>query len=105
MDFHAISPFYPQVFLLYLNGDNCKNIFVVLNLPGKTFWKKKRPDAEDPPNPQISEKYPVGNLPPNYETFHQFVKSAYVHTLGLSGVGMLYIFYTLAKNNVTRTIN
>ncbi|XP_058745160.1 uncharacterized protein LOC131617910 [Vicia villosa] len=62
------------------------SIWICATIFGKTFWKKKRPDAEDPPNPLISEKYPVGNLPPNYETFHQFVKSAYVHTLGLSGV-------------------
>ncbi|CAI8586529.1 unnamed protein product [Vicia faba] len=57
---------------------------------GKKFWKKKQHDTEDSSNetrgPLRSEKYPVGYLPPNYETFHQFVKSAYVHTLGLSGV-------------------
>lgn len=70
-----------------------KYISVVLNLSGKKFWKKKQHDTEDPSNDNRrllrSEKYPVGYLPPNYETFHQFVKSAYVHTLGLSGVGML----------------
>jgi len=30
----------------------------------------------------------VGLFPPNYETSQQFIRSAYVHTLGLSGVGM-----------------
>jgi len=55
-------------------------------LLGKKVSKKKQHDTEDPSNEE--EKYLVGLLPPNYETFHQFVKSAYVHTLGLSGVGM-----------------
>ena len=69
--------------------------------------KKKEQDIEDPPNnlsssksekdpsndrsSSASEKYHVGYFPKNYETFLEFVKSAYVHTLGLSGVGM-YIF-------------
>jgi hypothetical protein len=61
-------------------------------LSGKEVSKKKQHDTEDPSNdnhrPFRSEKHRVGFLPPNYETFHQFVKSAYVHTLGLSGVGM-----------------
>lgn len=71
----------------------------------KVSGKKKLHDTENPSNNTkqnnsstsnggarhrfVSDKYPIGFLPPNYETFHQFVKSAYVHTLGLSGVGML----------------
>ncbi|AES99846.2 ankyrin repeat protein [Medicago truncatula] len=60
------------------------SIGLMATLFGKKVSKKKQHDTEDPSND--TEKYPVGFLPPNYETFHQFVKSAYVHTLGLSGV-------------------
>ncbi|MCH81897.1 nuclear factor NF-kappa-B p105 subunit, partial [Trifolium medium] len=56
----------------------------------KEVSKKKQHDTEDPSDdnrgPFRSEKHRIGFLPPNYETFHQFVKSAYVHILGLSGV-------------------
>jgi len=51
----------------------------------------KEQDPEDPPDDRSSsksEKYHVGFFPKNYETFLEFVKSAYIHTLGLSGVGM-----------------
>ncbi|XP_027187495.1 uncharacterized protein [Cicer arietinum] len=56
----------------------------------KISKKKKQFDAENPSNdnrPLLkSEKHQVGFLPPNYETLQRFVKSTYVHTLGLSGV-------------------
>lgn len=76
-----------------------KNIFICFFFSsGKTLLKKKGEDPEDPSNKSKkkkkedpsnkSEKYHVGFLPKNYETFLEFVKSAYVHTLGLSGVGM-----------------
>ncbi|KAL2317023.1 hypothetical protein Fmac_030899 [Flemingia macrophylla] len=57
---------------------------------GKVSVKKKQGDAE---NQSINEqsRFPFGTLqfgffPPNYETFQQFVRTAYVHILGLSGV-------------------
>ncbi|CAJ2653628.1 unnamed protein product [Trifolium pratense] len=66
------------------------SIWLFAFLFGKQVSKKKQHDTEDPSNdnhrPIRSEKHWVGFFPPNYETFHQFVKSAYVHTLGLSGV-------------------
>ncbi|TKY56978.1 Ankyrin repeat-containing protein [Spatholobus suberectus] len=50
-------------------------------------------NQHDTENPSINKQSTitfgtpkVGFLPPNYETFQQFVRSAYVHTLGLSGV-------------------
>jgi len=58
--------------------------------------KKKQYDPEDPTDayrrPFGSEDYPVGFFPPNYKTFHRFVKCALacasVLTLGLLGLGM-----------------
>ncbi|XP_027368533.1 uncharacterized protein LOC113874510 [Abrus precatorius] len=62
-------------------------------LIGKIPTKKNKHDTEDPPNNKqtnctigFGTPHEVGFLPPNYETFQQFVKSAYVHILGLSGV-------------------
>ena len=60
-------------------------------MSGKNLLKMKEQDPEDPPDDRSSsksEKYHVGFFPKNYETFLEFVKSAYIHTLGLSGVGM-----------------
>ncbi|RHN57315.1 hypothetical protein MtrunA17_Chr5g0439031 [Medicago truncatula] len=76
--------------------DNYTTLYEFVSIFGKTLLKKKDEDPEDPSNKSKkkkeedpsnkSEKYPVGFLPKNYETFLEFVKSAYVHTLGLSGV-------------------
>jgi len=70
----------------YFYGYNYNNNCVFI-LSGRK--KKKQRDIEDP---SIDEKYdgesyPVGFLPQNYKTFHQFVKcTAYVLTLGLVGM-------------------
>ncbi|XP_061373626.1 uncharacterized protein LOC133315954 [Gastrolobium bilobum] len=40
----------------------------------------------------------VGFLPPNYATFHHFIKSAYVHSLGLSGVALKEVKKTKKKH-------
>ncbi|KAK7320545.1 hypothetical protein VNO77_30109 [Canavalia gladiata] len=61
--------------------DFFSEVLSVASLFGKIPPKKKQPDAENPANNNQS-----GFFPPNYETFHQFVSSAYVHILGLSGV-------------------
>ncbi|QHO27114.1 uncharacterized protein LOC107496829 [Arachis duranensis] len=54
-------------------------------------WKeeqeKEKHDAENPQK-KNSEKHEVGFLPPNYSTLQQFIRSMYVHTLGLSGVAL-----------------
>ena len=65
------------------------------------LWAGKMPsenNQHDTENPSTN-KYTfgfgtsqVGFLPPNYATFQQFVMSAYVHNLGLSGAGM-YILH------------
>ncbi|CAK8543915.1 unnamed protein product [Lathyrus sativus] len=62
------------------------SIWLGATIFGKKIGKKKQLDPEDPPNRLGSDKYSVEYLPPNYVTFHQFFKSAYVHILGLSGV-------------------
>nr|KYP73158.1 Ankyrin repeat-containing protein At3g12360 family [Cajanus cajan] len=62
----------------------------VAALFGKLPVEKNQVDTENPPmNKQSRFAFgtrQVGFLPPNYETFQQFVRTAYVHTLGLSGV-------------------
>ncbi|KAK7276507.1 hypothetical protein RIF29_17647 [Crotalaria pallida] len=67
-------------------------------LIGKEASDEKKPDTENPPSNLKSKctnfrtcqlvitENKLGFLPPNYATSHQFVKSAYVHILGLSGV-------------------
>ena len=57
--------------------------------PGKLLlWGN---DKHDPENPSKSlEKHEAGFFPPNYETTRQFIKAAFVYTLGLSGVGMCF---------------
>ncbi|KAG2391105.1 uncharacterized protein HKW66_Vig0131340 [Vigna angularis] len=52
-------------------------------LPDKFCTIRNEQDSE---NPSIKESKNVGFLPPNYETSQQFLRSAYVHTLGLTGV-------------------
>ncbi|XP_017428407.1 uncharacterized protein LOC108336456 isoform X2 [Vigna angularis] len=54
-------------------------------LPDKFCTIRNEQDSE---NPSIKESKNVGFLPPNYETSQQFLRSAYVHTLGLTGVGL-----------------
>ncbi|RDX69119.1 hypothetical protein CR513_51807, partial [Mucuna pruriens] len=63
----------------------------VADLLGKLRSQKN--NEHDTENPSIKKECTielgsgqVGFLPPNYATFQQFVRSAYVHTLGLSGV-------------------
>lgn len=48
-------------------------------------WQNKQVDTENPP---INEQIGFGLLPPNYNTFQQFVRSGFVHILGLSGSGV-----------------
>ncbi|KAG4402731.1 hypothetical protein GLYMA_02G268300v4 [Glycine max] len=52
---------------------------------GKMSWQNKQVDTENPP---INEQFGFGLLPPNYNTFQQFVRSGFVHILGLSGSGV-----------------
>ncbi|KAG5081450.1 hypothetical protein JHK86_005515 [Glycine max] len=52
---------------------------------GKMSWQNKQVDTENPP---INEQIGFGLLPPNYNTFQQFVRSGFVHILGLSGSGV-----------------
>ncbi|KAK7372594.1 hypothetical protein VNO80_05979 [Phaseolus coccineus] len=54
--------------------------FRALAAPIENPSKKKRKT--------VFEAAEVGFLPPNYETSQQFLRSAYVHTLGLSGVAL-----------------
>ncbi|KAL3035429.1 hypothetical protein AAZX31_02G251900 [Glycine max] len=51
----------------------------------KMSWQNKQVDTENPP---INEQFGFGLLPPNYNTFQQFVRSGFVHILGLSGSGV-----------------
>jgi len=77
--------------------------FLILNLflahfslaKDNFFTQKNKEDSENPPIKIVSEADGVGFLPPNYETSQQFLRSAYVHTLGLTGVGMWCKFLDL----------
>ncbi|KAK7385830.1 hypothetical protein VNO78_31729 [Psophocarpus tetragonolobus] len=64
-----------------INYATLYDIFNTFTFTIGNVWKNKLEDTENPPNN-------VGNgfLPPNYETFEQFVRSAFIHVLGLSGV-------------------
>ncbi|XP_061373369.1 uncharacterized protein LOC133315720 [Gastrolobium bilobum] len=67
-------------------------------------WGKNEHDTE---NYQSNDKdyyktdgddVEVGFLPPNYATFHRFIKSAYVHSFGLSGVALTEVKKTKSKH-------
>ncbi|CAL0317597.1 unnamed protein product [Lupinus luteus] len=78
---------------LYMLVSKSLNIFT-----GKMPWEEKKPDTENPRSNEhskclntevrepASKNHKVGFLPPNYTTIQQFVRSVYVHILGLSGV-------------------
>ncbi|XP_019461959.1 PREDICTED: uncharacterized protein LOC109361096 [Lupinus angustifolius] len=65
---------------------------------GKMPWEEKKPDTENPRSNEhskclnievselVSKNQKVGFFPQNYTTIQQFVRSVYVHILGLSGV-------------------
>lgn len=109
LDSHAIHTssltFSNFITLSYVINYLCLTFFpFVSHWSGKIVQGNNHHDTENPSNnkqtnnnrneahyPFISKEYPVGFLPRNYETFHQFVKSAYVHILGLSGVGMCFL--------------
>ncbi|XP_047179588.1 uncharacterized protein LOC124846356 isoform X1 [Vigna umbellata] len=58
------------------------------------FTERNQQDSENPPIKErkiVSETAGDGFFPPNYETSQQFLRSAYVHTLGLTGVGLMEI--------------
>ncbi|XP_004491094.1 uncharacterized protein [Cicer arietinum] len=65
--------------------------------------KKKQFDPENPSNdnhqPFKSEKYQVGSFPSNYETFRQFVMSAFI--LGLSTVGVNHVKIAKTKHELS----
>ncbi|ESW13646.1 hypothetical protein PHAVU_008G214000 [Phaseolus vulgaris] len=64
--------------------------FSVIALFGKMPSTKNQHDSENPSFKKCTIELGtprVGLFPPNYETSQQFIRSAYVHTLGLSGVG------------------
>ncbi|MED6209844.1 hypothetical protein PIB30_058614 [Stylosanthes scabra] len=63
---------------------NLKSLFF-----GSWTEEKEKHDTENPQKKKNSEKHEVGLfLPPNYSTLQQFIRSLYVHTLGLSGVAL-----------------
>ncbi|QCE01445.1 ankyrin [Vigna unguiculata] len=75
--------------------------FNVAALFGKMPTRKNKHDSENPSSKKCTIELgtpKVGFLPPNYETSQQFVRSAYVHTLGLSGVELKEIKKTKKRH-------
>ncbi|MED6183868.1 hypothetical protein PIB30_041874 [Stylosanthes scabra] len=71
------------------NGDSILHCAISREYFGSWKEEKEMDDAENPRKKKNSEKLEVGLfLPPNYSTLQQFIRSLYVHTLGLSGVAL-----------------
>ncbi|KAK7300415.1 hypothetical protein RJT34_11259 [Clitoria ternatea] len=69
--------------------------------------KKEEDDTENPKTNRCTIKFgsdQVGILPPNYETSKQFVKSAYMHILGLTGAGLKEIKKTKKRHQWSRQL-
>ncbi|KOM46812.1 hypothetical protein LR48_Vigan07g051600 [Vigna angularis] len=75
--------------------------FNVAALFGKMPTRKNKYDIENPSSKRCTFELgtpKVGFLPPNYETSQQFLWSAYVHILGLSGVELKEIKKTKKRH-------
>ncbi|KAH1211745.1 Ankyrin repeat-containing protein ITN1 [Glycine max] len=73
----------------------------VAALIGKMPSENNQHDTENPSTNKYTFGFgtsQVGFLPPNYATFQQFVRSAYVHTLGLSGAELKEIKKTKKRH-------
>ncbi|KAK7372595.1 hypothetical protein VNO80_05980 [Phaseolus coccineus] len=81
--------------------------FSVAALFGKMPTRKNQHDTENPSSKNCTNELgtpQVGFLPPNYETSQQFLRSAYVHTLGLSGVELKELRKTKKRHEWSRQL-